>query len=185
MAVTEQTRSSCYYWITQPHVLHDIYSYLCYTHGGDGGRYHTYMQCSPRAKLEAWWEGVLGWNLWPVHQSYSHFHIKENSIRKAWWADMPYVCRGEHSRILMCTCTCITAGNSTFDHFYGSNISQTQTIQYTPIRGSECQLSPKDISMLYLDLPPPTWSNTNNSVNDPTNNTVKVRTCMHMYSVHN
>ena len=54
-------------------------------------------QCSPQAKFKAcqgilWVEAVTTSKL--LESPYSY--IKVNSVLKACWADMPYVCWGEH-----------------------------------------------------------------------------------------
>ena len=54
-------------------------------------------QCSPQAKFKAcqgilWVEAVTTSKI--LESPYSY--IKVNSVLKACWADMPYVCRGEH-----------------------------------------------------------------------------------------
>ena len=48
-------------------------------------------------------EGKVGWCLLPLQSFWIlyHSHIKGKSILKAYWANMPYVCWGEHCNILI------------------------------------------------------------------------------------
>ena len=59
----------------------------------------------PQTNFKAWWEGEI-W-VEPLATSKllhsSHSHIKEKSVLKACWTDMPYVCWGEHCRFIQNT----------------------------------------------------------------------------------
>ena len=77
------------------------------------------MQCSPQAKFKACHSqgmtvGHIGhqsfWNL-PIHKS------KGNSVLKACWADMPYVCYT--GRTLVCVCVCWRK-----DSYYNSTLAR-------------------------------------------------------------